>query len=131
MAQFDAAEVRRQLETTRDHLQSEIHERTVGDEAVTTTDPSSDAGGLASEEADNADALSDYDRTQAEVTETRSTLEQVNAALARLDAGKYGVCARCGKEIDARRLSALPYATLCLPCQEIVEREQAAQGGMR
>ncbi|MEO7001362.1 MAG: TraR/DksA family transcriptional regulator [Ktedonobacterales bacterium] len=126
MAQFDAAAVRQRLEEDRDRLNRDIYARTQGDQAVTTTDPASDAGGLASEQADNADALSDYERTQAEVVESRSMLEQVNAALARLDAGAYGICARCGKEIGARRLAALPYVTLCIECQEIVEREQAS-----
>ena len=127
MPQFDIAAVRQRLETDRGRLEREIYERTQGDEAVDTTDPVSDAGGLASEQADNADALSDYERTQAEVGESRAMLAQVNAALARLDAGAYGACARCGKEIASRRLAALPYVTLCIDCQAIVEREQAAQ----
>lgn len=127
MPQFDAAAVRQRLESERSRLESEIYERTQGDEEVSTTDPASAANGLQSEQADNADALSDYERTQAEIGASRAMLEQVNAALARLDAGTYGVCARCGNEIAARRLAALPYVTLCIDCQAIVEREQAAQ----
>ncbi|WP_434970361.1 TraR/DksA family transcriptional regulator [Microbacterium sp. bgisy207] len=37
-------------------------------------------------------------------------------ALARLDAGTYGICARCGSPIPAARLEALPMATMCVPC---------------
>jgi DnaK suppressor protein len=45
-------------------------------------------------------------------------LEQVEGALERFEAGTYGLCEQCGKEIDPARLKALPYATLCLSCQQ-------------
>jgi DnaK suppressor protein len=51
-------------------------------------------------------------------------LEQVERALARMDAGTYGACERCGQPIAEERLEALPYATLCVNCQAVVEREQ-------
>jgi RNA polymerase-binding protein DksA len=41
-------------------------------------------------------------------------LSEIDAALARIDAGTYGLCERCGRPIDADRLEALPWATLCL-----------------
>ncbi len=40
----------------------------------------------------------------------------------RLDAGTYGLCAACGEEISAKRLSAVPEALHCTRCQEEVER---------
>ncbi len=48
--------------------------------------------------------------------ETRHELQQVRQALRRLDAGEYGTCAKCGNDISSARLSALPYATLCIKC---------------
>ena len=45
-------------------------------------------------------------------------LDQVEDALERFEAGTYGVCEQCGEEIDPARLKALPYATLCLSCQQ-------------
>jgi DnaK suppressor protein len=45
-------------------------------------------------------------------------LEQVEGALVRFEAGTYGLCEQCGKEIDPARLKALPYAILCLSCQQ-------------
>src|SRR5213593_4627633 len=45
------------------------------------------------------------------------TLRQIDAALAQLHAGRYGLCASCGGAIPLTRLRALPFATLCIPCQ--------------
>jgi DnaK suppressor protein len=50
-------------------------------------------------------------------------LALVNAALARLDAGTYGACQRCGKPIPPERLEALPWAAYCIDCQRAVDRE--------
>jgi DnaK suppressor protein len=49
-------------------------------------------------------------------------LELVEAALARLEAGTFGACLRCGKAIAPARLEALPWAAHCIECQAIVDR---------
>jgi DnaK suppressor protein len=51
-------------------------------------------------------------------------LRQVNAALARLDDGTFGQCIRCGREIAAARLEALPWAAHCIECQTAIDRGQ-------
>ena len=51
-------------------------------------------------------------------------LAQVDAALARLDAGAFGLCLRCGTEIAPGRLEALPWAAHCINCQTAVDRGQ-------
>jgi DnaK suppressor protein len=43
-------------------------------------------------------------------------LEQVEAALTRIQTGAYGVCQQCGRTIDAERLQAVPYASRCIVC---------------
>jgi RNA polymerase-binding protein DksA len=45
------------------------------------------------------------------------TVKQIDAALSRLRHGQYGMCAKCGEPIPLGRLQALPFATLCVPCQ--------------
>lgn len=42
--------------------------------------------------------------------------EQILAALARIEAGDYGVCEECGSDIAPARLAALPTATRCIKC---------------
>lgn len=63
--------------------------------------------------------------TLARVAETQQReLRQVEAALARVEAGEYGVCRDCEQDIDPRRLLALPFALLCTDCA--ARREQYA-----
>ena len=47
-------------------------------------------------------------------------LELVDAALARLHDGTFGRCLRCGGEIAAGRIEALPWAAYCIACQKLV-----------
>lgn len=49
------------------------------------------------------------------------TLEQIKAALRRIDEGIYGVCYDCGDAITERRLRALPFAVRCKDCEETRE----------
>ncbi|GMA59192.1 hypothetical protein GCM10025858_36950 [Alicyclobacillus sacchari] len=51
-------------------------------------------------------------------------LEDIDEALKRIDAGTYGVCAECGREITSERLEAMPTARYCIDCQEDAERRK-------
>ena len=51
-------------------------------------------------------------------------LAQIEVALAKMDAGTYGICDNCGESIPAGRLDAIPYATLCVTCQDRLENTQ-------
>ena len=46
----------------------------------------------------------------------REQVAAVDAALRRLEAGRYGVCDRCGQPIGADRLAARPTAATCIRC---------------
>jgi DnaK suppressor protein len=45
----------------------------------------------------------------------------IDQALLRIDEGTYGKCARCGREIDERRLEAMPTARYDANCQRLLE----------
>ena len=45
----------------------------------------------------------------------------IDQALLRIKEGTYGMCARCGKPIDERRLEAMPTARYDAACQAIIE----------
>jgi RNA polymerase-binding transcription factor len=53
-------------------------------------------------------------------------LKSVEEALARMEAGTYGVCLRCEEEITEKRLNAVPWASYCISCQEKLDRRRAA-----
>ncbi len=46
----------------------------------------------------------------------RRDVAQIDAALARIEAGTYGECERCGHGIGRQRLRAIPEARLCITC---------------
>ena len=52
----------------------------------------------------------------------------IENALERMRGGQYGVCEGCTNKIPFARLSALPYATLCIECQREAERDGTAPG---
>jgi RNA polymerase-binding transcription factor len=55
-------------------------------------------------------------------TDHRRQLRRVEAALARIATGEFGVCVSCGGTIGLKRLQALPSANNCIECQERSEQ---------
>lgn len=51
-------------------------------------------------------------------------LHRIEAALERIDSDSYGLCEVCNKKISKVRLKAVPYAELCVPCQEKQEKKK-------
>ena len=52
-------------------------------------------------------------------------LRAIDSALGRIRDGTYGTygkCVSCGKQIDGRRLAAVPWTPYCIPCEEDFER---------
>lgn len=78
--------------------------------------------GLGNHMADDGTEAFDQAANLALRRNQEALLAQVEMALARMDAGTYGLCERCGEPIDYARLKAIPYATLCIECQTHTER---------
>ncbi len=51
-----------------------------------------------------------------------AVLRAIDAALRRIDDGRFGVCESCGRPIGEERLDARPWATLCIECKRKEER---------
>jgi RNA polymerase-binding protein DksA len=94
--------------------------------------PAARAGG-----ADPADAAREREEEMvwlAVLDRGRGIQAQVDEALCRMAAGRYGLCAACGEPIPPARLRALPFAVRCLQCQERLEERRgpaAARGVSR
>jgi DnaK suppressor protein len=71
--------------------------------------------------ADSGSNLADADREEAGLEVLRGQEERVRAALARIDAGTYGRCVDCGRELPDARLEVRPEADRCVDCQQRVE----------
>lgn len=71
--------------------------------------------------ADDATEAFEQAKDLALRTNAEQLLARVTDALERFDRGVYGTCERCGATIDPARLKALPYATLCLRCQQLLD----------
>lgn len=75
-------------------------------------------GSNADDEHDPEGATIAFERSQVDALarQAREHLREIDAALARLDAGDYGTCERCGRPISAGRLEARPTARTCIDC---------------
>ncbi|MBX7056097.1 MAG: TraR/DksA family transcriptional regulator [Pyrinomonadaceae bacterium] len=69
-------------------------------------------------------AVRNYSKNvQLAVSENESKqLALIDEALLRIDNDEYGLCQNCEKEINPKRLAAIPWARYCLECQEMVEK---------
>ena len=85
------------------------------------------AGDLSAYSLHMADVASDnYDRefSLSLADNEQKILNRINDALEKIDSNTYGICELCEKKITKTRLKAVPYAELCVPCQEKQEKKK-------
>jgi len=75
--------------------------------------------------ADTAMELRNQEFNYSVSEKERAELAGIDEALARIEEGVYGECEECGEKITDARLKALPWAPLCIECQE--EKEEQAR----
>ena len=71
---------------------------------------------LSSDFAEQATERENDDVLEEIAKETQVTIQQLKAALVRVEQGSYGVCSSCGKDISEGRLDAIPETTFCVNC---------------
>jgi RNA polymerase-binding transcription factor DksA len=69
--------------------------------------------GLEADPNDRADQMEHFSENAAILTDLEIRYTDVLAALARIEAGTYGICSVCGEAIEAERLEADPAANTC------------------
>ena len=66
--------------------------------------------------ADTSQVTAERGEIEALTSSLNESLHDLDDALAKLDAGTYGQCERCGAAIGEARLEAMPAARLCIAC---------------
>src|SRR6202162_2961863 len=83
------------------------------------------------DEMDVARSLAEGEAHAALFDRAPERLSAIDAAVARLGAGVYGTCARCGDEIPLARLQVIPFAQYCVDCQNEANTEaRSGQSGL-
>ncbi|MFC5549053.1 TraR/DksA family transcriptional regulator [Massilia aerilata] len=114
-------QIGKRLRKDREDMLAAIHARTDGDtDDRPAISPMAHMG--SNDDAPAGEMLSHNEEHLAE--HESHLLADIDAALGRLEAGGYGICARCGMAIPEARLVATPTVQTCIGCQEEIEREQ-------
>ena len=100
------------LENKQDEL-----ERIVRNRDAITIEKSADALDEVQHAAERELAIRNLDRES-------NLLRNVRLALRRIEDGSYGTCLHCEEEISPKRLAAVPWAPLCIQCQEQADRNR-------
>jgi len=79
------------------------------------------------DELDRIQFASERDYAMRNLERDSKRLREIQAALRRVQAGTYGICAGCEEDINPKRLAAIPWATLCIACQGVADREQTSE----
>ncbi len=79
-----------------------------------------------SEELDNIQNKVNRELAVTDINRNSRLLREIDGAIQRLREGSFGTCRHCEEEISPRRLVAIPWAALCITCQEAVD----ANGGL-
>ncbi|GAA4041216.1 hypothetical protein GCM10022248_04560 [Nonomuraea soli] len=115
-SEAELAEVRAALAQEVAELNADIlrHESEIASGDVTK--------GAGDDQADAGAKTYEREREIALTLNARDLVAQNERAIARIDAGTYGVCESCHKPIGKERLQAFPRATLCVTCKQREER---------
>ncbi|OGZ63670.1 MAG: hypothetical protein A2998_00670 [Candidatus Staskawiczbacteria bacterium RIFCSPLOWO2_01_FULL_37_25b] len=111
-------ELKNKLEKEKKSLTSELESFAKKDDSPRgdweTIYPNRENGSMEEE----ADEVQEYDNLLSVEHSLELKLKDVNAALEKIAKGKYGICEKCEKEIDGKRLMACPEAKTCLKCND-------------
>lgn len=78
------------------------------------------------DQLDEIQRASERDLAISNIDRGSKQLRDVRAALRRVREGGFGACQECEEQIHLKRLIAIPWASLCIYCQEDLDRREAA-----
>lgn len=115
---LDIHAMRARLQARRAELAAELR----GDAEQIDRDNYAALSGEVGDAGDRSVADLIADTGKAQMVRDMQEFNEVEAALARLDGGDYGLCEDCGVEIAAARLQVQPTAWRCVRCQQRHEK---------
>jgi len=74
------------------------------------------------DDLDRIQHASERDYAMGNLERNSSRLREVRMALDRLEAGSFGICLGCDETINLKRLTAVPWTSFCIACQELADR---------
>jgi DnaK suppressor protein len=74
-----------------------------------------------SEELDQIQNKVNRELAVSDINRNSRLLREIDGALERIREGSYGVCRHCEEDISPKRLVAIPWAALCITCQEVAD----------
>ena len=107
----------------REELMGDINQISEDTLKKSLKDASGDISGYSFHMADVATDNYDREFSLGLASKERGVLFEINHALQKLQEGKFGSCELCKKPISQARLKAVPYAKLCLKCQQNEEKK--------
>jgi len=111
-------ELKKKLEQTRDNISKELETIAKKDDEPQgdweTKYPNRENGSMEEE----ADEVQEYDNILPVEQSLEVQLKKINLALEKIEKGTYGICEKCGKEIEIERLTAVPEAKQCKNCNQ-------------
>jgi DnaK suppressor protein len=116
----DIEAVKRRLTEERSRIVEE--RQRILDDTSRSIEEAVDEDGNDSHMADSASETLDREIELSLGDNAEHLLAAIDGALARIGAGTYGTCERCGRQIGSERLEALPWATKCIDCKRREER---------
>jgi len=87
-----------------------------GQIATTQVEASGDLSAYSNHMADQGTETEKREVSSQILSQQRETLFNIDLALRKITQGKYGICEKCGKAIEKRRLKFLPQARFCIKC---------------
>lgn len=123
----EVAAVRARLEGERERIEAEIADVIEAGGLGAGSDQGMDRELSSADQhpADDATNVEYLEQDAGQVEALRAEVDDVDAALQRLDAGTYGRCVACGREIGDERLDALPATPYCIDDAEKAQQEAA------
>jgi RNA polymerase-binding transcription factor DksA len=110
-------EVREREKNQLDQIQEDLER--------TQVDSSHDLSAFPFHRADLGTDTAAREKNSILVTVEGDILYEIDQALRKIYDKSYGFCENCSKMISKKRLEAVPYARLCITCQEIIEKEKS------